>query len=109
MTILLLVICSCMPVHLAFKTEDVLWCWTYLTIDVFFIIDMVFTFFTTIPEQDDEEELTDRKKIAEEYFGKYFNGWFTIELLAVLPVDLIFSTLSGSPQLCSLGAKQKET
>jgi hypothetical protein len=104
MTLLLLVICFFMPIHLAFKTEDVRWCWTYLSIDIFFVIDMVFTFFTTIPEKDDEEELTDRKKIAGEYFGTYLNGWFTIELFAVIPVDLIFSTLNGTPQLCSLGA-----
>ena len=106
MTFLLLVICFCMPIHLAFKTEDVHWCWTYLTIDLFFVVDMIFTFFTTIPENGDEEELTDRKKIAGEYFGKYLNGWFTIELFAVIPVDFIFSILSGAPQLCSLGAKK---
>ena len=64
MTVLLFIICVCMPIHLAFKSEDVYWCWTYFSIDILFVIDMCFTFFTTIPEKEDEEELTDRKEIA---------------------------------------------
>ena len=101
MTALLLVICFCMPIHLAFKNEDNYWCWSYFSIDTLFVVDIVFTFFTTIPEREEEEELTDRKQIAKEYL----TGWFFIEFVAIIPVDIIFSSYGGSPKLCSLGNK----
>jgi hypothetical protein len=53
-----------MPIHMAFRNESVFWCWTYVSIDLLFLTDMVFAFFTTIDGIGDEEEVTDRREIA---------------------------------------------
>ena len=60
---------------------------------------MVFTFNTTLPATNEEEELTDRKEIA----LAYLKTWFSIELMAIIPVDGILSVLLGYPCLCGAG------
>ena len=101
MALVLMTICVVMPVHIAFDSQTELWCKIYLFTDLLFLVDMVFSFFTSLPmkKEGDEivEEVTDRKIIA----VKYLTTWFIIELLAILPVDVIFSSLTGEkPHLC---------
>lgn len=102
MAFLLCAICIVMPVHIAFKSETHAWCKIYLGFDFMFLLDMIFTFFTSLPQKKiDEEvidEITDRKQIAE----RYFKSWFPIELLAILPIDFIMSAFMGHPKLCDL-------
>jgi hypothetical protein len=99
MTALLFFICLVMPVHMAFQDETSTWCWIYYGIDSIFLTDIVLTFFTTLPEKDDEEELTDRKEIAK----LYLRTWFPIEFLAIMPFDLIFTAALGEPEMCGIG------
>ena len=84
---------------MAFQQETNTWCWVYYCIDTFFLVDIILTFFTTLPEHDDEEELTDRKEIAR----KYMKSWFPIEFLAIMPFDLIFTAALGKPEVCGIG------
>jgi hypothetical protein len=60
---------------------------------------MVFSFFTSLPASEGEEELIDRKKIAKHYL----TGWFSLEFLAIVPIDPIFNLLLGYPCICGVG------
>ena len=97
MAILLLSVCMAMPVTIAFKSETNTWCKIYYITDFFFLIDMILTFYTTLPPKNEEKEIVDRKIIAK----TYLKGWFPVELLAVIPFDLIFSIVMGrQPKFC---------
>jgi hypothetical protein len=91
MAILLLSVCMIMPVTTALKIESNTWCKVFYISDFFFLIDMIFTFFTTLPPKNEDKEVVDRKVIA----NTYLSGWFPIELLAIMPLDLLFSIAVG--------------
>ena len=63
---------------------------------------MVFSFFTTLPPKGEEQEITNRAEIAK----SYLTTWFPIELLSIIPVDLITSVLVGRPAICNIGAEK---
>ena len=84
---------------MALKIESNTWCWVFISMDTMFFIDMVMSFFTSYQPGGDEEEQTNRKEIA----IHYLRTWFILDLFAILPFDLIFSSLSGAPKLCGLG------
>ena len=98
MTIMLALVCSIMPVHLAFAIESKSWCLTYLFVDTFFLIDIVIAFFTTYEVVTDEEtkEIIDRVEIA----TKYLKSWFVIDIISIFPVDLLVSSYVGEPNFC---------
>ena len=48
-TILLLFICTVMPVHMAFDNTSTNWCITYYMIDLGFVADIIIIFNTSIP------------------------------------------------------------
>ena len=56
----------------------------YLT-DVFFFIDLVMCFFTTIEDRERMTEVTDIKAICK----NYLSGWFSIDFVSILPLDRI--------------------
>ena len=85
-TVLLLTVCTVMPVHIVFQYESVPWCIVFFTIDFMFLIDIVLSFFTSIPETENEDEVLDRKKIA----VNYLQGWFSIDFLSIIPFQVIF-------------------
>lgn len=58
-------------------------------IDIFFVVDIVLTFFTVIVDNHDIE--TDKKKIAK----NYFKGWFVPDVLSVMPTEEILSIFTG--------------
>jgi hypothetical protein len=58
-------------------------------IDMFFVIDIVLTFFTVIVDNHDIE--TDKGKIAK----SYLKGWFIPDVLSVLPTEEIVSIFTG--------------
>lgn len=87
-TILLLTVCVVVPVHIVFQYEGQLWCIIFFAIDGAFLVDILMSFFTSIPESENEDEIKDRKKIA----VNYLNGWFTIDLISIIPFHVIFES-----------------
>ena len=57
MALLLVAICIVMPVHIAFKSETDTWCKIYLCFDFMFLIDMVLTFFTSLPQSKEDDKI----------------------------------------------------
>jgi hypothetical protein len=58
---------------------------TITNIDMLFLFDMIFNFFTTYVNRKTNTEVSERKKIV---FNYLFKGRFFIDLLATTPFDL---------------------
>jgi hypothetical protein len=89
---LLLTVCTIIPWRLAFDGESHGWEIAYYVIDGIFFIDLVMTFFTTIPSETGLGEIDDKAAIAEEYL----KGWFLIDFLSIVPFDTIIRFVSQS-------------
>jgi hypothetical protein len=84
--VLLLVISTIVPYRLAFSDQDsVPWITLYSVADTFFFIDIIVTFFTSVTDDQKIYEITDHRIIAR----KYLKGWFWIDVISILPLDLI--------------------
>ena len=84
---LLLIVSLIVPVRLAFVERDsASWFVFYTITDVFFLIDLILTFFTSVPDEKRVYEITDKEVIAK----KYLKGWFWIDLVSILPFDILF-------------------
>ena len=86
---LLLFISLVVPWRLAFSGDDneegvSSWLIFFWIIDSFFLVDIVLTFFTSVTDEKDFKEITDKKRIALIYLKK----WFIIDVLSILPVDV---------------------
>jgi len=85
--ILVLVIASCLliPFQIAFQ-HVIVWrgIWIVYLIDLFFLIDIVFNFFTSYRHKG--AEITDRKKT----FARYLKTFFVVDLVANFPLDAFF-------------------
>ena len=92
----LVFVCTMMPFHIAFDMKSYSWCVIYYLIDSFFLLDIIIIFFTSLPSTDDKEEITDRWVIAK----SYLTGWFFVDLLAIMPFDVILTAGSGNFDLC---------
>lgn len=88
----MLFVCIILPLHIAFNNEEIYWCYTYNIFDFIFLIDLCIQFFTTIPETEDTNEIVSRSKIAIEYL----KSWFAIDLLSIMPFEIIMSIGSGT-------------
>ena len=85
MTIILLVTCILSPYSIAFyNVEGFSMRIISAVTDVLFFIDMLVIFNTAIYDED-MQLIVDRKKIA----IIYLKGWFTIDLLSIIPFDVI--------------------
>ena len=85
MTVVLIVTCVMTPLSIAFndiENVDPKSAVIDYIIDSLFLID-IFVIFNTAYYNDDSEIIDDRKEIA----GSYARGWFTIDLLAIIPFD----------------------
>ena len=83
---LLLVVSIVVPYRLAFyPDQSSTWTAIYLAMDFCFLLDIIVTFFTSVPDEHNCTEIVDRKKIA--YI--YLKGWFWIDSLSIFPFDLI--------------------
>lgn len=83
---LLLIISIIVPIRLAFVEQETKeWFIFYIMTDSFFFIDIILTFFTTISDDQKVYEITDRRVIAR----KYLKGWFIVDILSILPIDII--------------------
>lgn len=90
MTLVLVVSCIHTPVDIAFSNSEDHWTANDimgLVMDIFFLIDILFCFFSAY-EDIDEDIIDNRKKIA----IHYLSGWFAIDVLAILPIQLFFSS-----------------
>lgn len=93
---LLLVVCLLVPYQLAFyPNEDTLMQLVYYSIDFCFLIDMLFTFITAIHDPKTQMYITNKKIIAKSYLA----FWFWIDLISIMPFDIISSTLNGNQLL----------
>jgi hypothetical protein len=63
-------------------------------VDLVFLTDVVLTFFGAY--YVDERLVTDRKKIA----VHYLKGWFTVDALSSIPLDLILGLVNGGVRSC---------
>ena len=94
---LLIIVCTIIPWRLAFAEEDQtptakqVWEYVYYGIDFLFFLDMIFTFFTTIPSTEGMTEIYDHKVIAK----IYLKSWFAIDLLSIIPFDALLKALRG--------------
>lgn len=80
-----------LPLSMTFLIEGVP-IWLYLidkAIDLFFLSDIILTFFTVIIVNYDIE--TSYKSIAK----NYLTGWFLTDILSVLPIDELISLFTG--------------
>ena len=85
MTIVLLITCVISPYSIAFYSVESFSLYTLgVVTDVLFFIDMIVIFNSAINDKN-MQIIVDRKIIA----IHYLKGWFTIDLLAIVPFDLI--------------------
>ena len=76
------------PYRLAFAdVYEVSWEITYYIMDFCFLLDIIISFFTTIPNPEKMEQITDKKKIA----LNYIFTWFSLDLFSILPIDIMFN------------------
>ena len=89
MLMLLLIVSLIVPVRLAFVEQDsTSWFVFYTITDVFFLCDLILTFFTSVPDDKRVYEITNKRIIA----NKYLKGWFWIDLISILPFDIMLPT-----------------
>ena len=92
MALVLIFTCTMTPYTIAFHTvEDFATKVINSTIDILFLIDMIVIFNTAIYNEN-MRFVTDRKKIAK----NYLMGWFTIDLLAIVPFDLMIQSSANN-------------
>ena len=87
---IVLVAASCIsPVRIAFNESDKDLGWELFgnIVDFSFLCDIIATFCTAFYDED-FKIVEDRKVIAKNYLC----GWFTIDVLAIIPFDYLFST-----------------
>jgi hypothetical protein len=96
-TIVLLFTCIILPIRIAFvkPLEEVhdmgtihIWLVINTTLDLFFFIDMIIVFNSAY--YDKYLKIVDDKCIIAK---KYLSGWFSIDLISIIPFDIIFSEL----------------
>jgi hypothetical protein len=70
------------------------WILIYGFVDISFLFDIIFTFFTSYTDPITNLEITSHKKIA----INYMKLWFWFDVLSILPIDyFIMSSGTGSP------------
>jgi len=88
----LIVISVIVPYRLAFSDEDSLtWIIINACVDISFLVDMIFTFFTSYFDEKRMVMVTSKKTIAK----TYLKSWFIVDLFSILPTDIIFA-MNGS-------------
>ena len=93
-TILLLISSIMIPLQIAFikkgaKGTSGFMIWMYI-IDVSFFLDILVTFNSAFYDID-QDLIDDRKEIAKNYLF----GWFTIDLVAIIPFDILLENIAS--------------
>lgn len=86
--IVLFYTCMVTPTRLAFFEDDLGWLIVNNIINFLFLIDMI-VIFNSAYEDEYMNIIDNRKDIAIEYL----RGWFIIDILAIVPLDLILSSM----------------
>lgn len=90
-SLVLIFVCFCTPYRISFVEEETInWTIAMYIIDLFFLLDMIIIFNTAYC-QEDFKLIEDRKEIAKEYLKQ----WFAIDLVAILPFDLIMKLFTN--------------
>ena len=94
------------PYRIAFvKDETYSWWLALLIIDGLFGVDIILCFMSTYLDEEQYIEIDDRKLIAK----NYLSGWFTIDLSAIFPFDIILqaSDVNGLVRFARIGRLYK--
>lgn len=90
-TLVLIFSCMVTPYRLAFNKEDPYeWVVINIFIDIFFGIDIILSFISAYYTEE-YELIESRRMIAK----NYILGWFSIDVFAILPFDLIMAWVRG--------------
>ena len=91
-SVILLISCSITPLNFAFSEELEAITW-YMAcgyaIDIFFALEIVINFNSAFINKEGEQ-IDDRKEICSEYLG----GWFFVDLISIIPLDVLLIALS---------------
>lgn len=88
MTLILIFSCFVTPVQIAlFENMSKAWTITNYSIDCLFLIDILVNF-NLATYNEDMEVIEDRLSITK----NYLKGWFSVDLIAIMPFDLMAST-----------------
>ena len=80
------------PARVAFVQEEtILWFWINFIVDFSFFIDIMVTFNSAIINEADYSIIDNRKQIS----LIYLTGWFWIDLLSIVPFDLIMQNANN--------------
>ena len=86
-----------LPYRIAFSEKDsTTWQVINYIVDSSFAVDMVLTFFTTIPDPENNTIITSKKTIA----LAYIKSWFFVDLISIIPIDKFIA--SGTSRLTQL-------
>jgi len=92
---LLVAVCVIVPVRICFVQRDSQAVKNIFGIvDFCFFIDMIVTFFTTITDEEELKEITNKKKIAK----AYLMGWFWVDLISIFPFDNASNLFFSHPE-----------
>jgi len=81
------------PYRIAFSEKDgKSWEALYIFIDSCFGLDILLTFNTSYTEEVTTNEIWDRKRII----LNYLEGWFWLDIIAIIPFDKFFSNSQGN-------------
>jgi hypothetical protein len=87
MVLVLFFVAITLPYRIAFSEKDpLIWQVLNYSVDLTFLTDIVLTFFTTIPDEERGEVITDKKRIAR----SYLTSWFAVDVISIIPFDVIF-------------------
>ena len=98
MTVLLIFTCVVTPYRIALVHSNSLeWIIVNYTIDFIFLVDIIATFFTAFYDED-FAIIEDRCVIAK----AYATSWLAIDVLAIIPFDLISASMSDYNEIVRL-------
>lgn len=89
MTFCLIFTCMSTPLYISFQENAETmtpWEWINLAVDILFVIDIIVVFLSAF-YNDDFQIVDNLKDIARHYLF----GWFLIDVLAIMPFDLLSS------------------
>lgn len=95
-SVILLISCLITPLNFAFQSELEAIQWYVncgITIDIFFAIEIILNFNSSYLN-DINDVVDDRKMI----FKNYFYGWFPVDLVSIIPLELLLLAIAGSGQ-----------
>ena len=75
------------PLGASFLEEEMVWEVVDVFIDIVFLLDIIFTFFSAYYNSI-EELITNRRQIC----CNYIKSWFILDLISVLPFSYIFNS-----------------